>query len=127
MLDDVKARLLSFGYTTTADDDWVLGFMIKKVSDEIKADINATTIPDGLYNVAIDMVVGNFFFERKAQGKLTEYDITEVVKSIQEGDTKVEYAIDAGSKTPEQRLDELISYLLTNGKASFSAFRSLSW
>lgn len=127
MLEDVNARLLSFGYTVNENDNWILGFIIKKVNDEIISELNVTTIPDTLYNNAIDRVVGKFFFELKNLGKLTEFDITEIVKSIQEGDTRVEYAIGSGSKTPEQRLDDVIKSLMISGTSSFSRYRCIVW
>lgn len=134
MLEDVTARLASFGYTVTEGDSWVLGFIITKVENHIKSDCgvyDATTgtivVPEGLHNVAVDMVVGEFLLGKKSTGQLTGIDISAMEKSIQEGDTTVTFAIGSGDKTPEQRLDELILFLMNNGKGSFASYRSFSW
>lgn len=134
MLEDVTARLASFGYTVTEADAWVLNFIIKKVEDHIKVDcgvFDSTTstiiIPEGLHNIAVDMVVGEFLLGKKSIGQLTGFDISAAVKQIQEGDTSVTYSIGSGDKTPEQRLDELILYLMNYGKGSLASYRSISW
>ena len=46
------------------------------------------------------------------------------IKQIQEGDTTVAFAIDS---TPEERMDNLISYLLSYGKGSFASYRCIKW
>ncbi len=127
MLEDVTLRLASFGYTVTESDSWMLNFIITKVENEIKSECNLEVIPEGLHNIAVDMVVGEFLLGKKSTGQLTEIDISAVEKSIQEGDTTVTYAIGSGDKTPEQRLDQLILYLMNGRKASFASFRRFRW
>lgn len=127
MLEDVTARLASFGYTVTEVDAWVLNFIITKVEDHIKSECNVDVVPYGLHNIAVDMVVGEFLLGKKSTGQLTGIDISAVEKSIQEGDTNITYAVGNGDKTPEQRLDELILYLINYGKGSFTSYRTFAW
>lgn len=127
MLEDVTARLASFGYTVTQGDAWMLNFIIAKVENCIKTECNLGLVPDGLHNIAVDMVVGEFLLSKKSTGQLTGIDISAVEKSIQEGDTTVTFAIGSGDKTPEKRLDELILFLMEYGKSSFISYRTFSW
>lgn len=129
MLGDVTKRLASFGYTVTDADGWVLGFIIGKVENHIKNDCNIQTIPDGLHQIAVDMVVGEFLLGKKAtdSDSLTGLDLDAAVKQIQEGDTSVTFAIGEGSSTPEQRLDSLIGYLMNYGHGQFTTYRCMTW
>lgn len=127
MLDDVKKRLESFGYIVTDADAWVLDFIIKKVENHIKNQCNTSTVPEELHEIAVDMVVGEFLLNKKSRGQLEGFDLEAAVKQIHEGDTSVTFAIGDGSKTPEERLDELILYLMNYGKGKFAAYRCIKW
>jgi len=134
MLEDVTARLASFGYIVTEADAWVLGFIIQKVENHIKNDCGVydsvtktIVIPDGLHQIAVDMVVGEFLFSKKSTGQLTGFNLDAAIKQIQEGDTNITYAIGSGDSTPEQRLDALISYLLNYGKNELVSYRCIKW
>lgn len=127
MLEDVIKRLESFGYEVTEADDWMIEFLIQKIENSIKADCNINTIPEELYEIAVDMVVGEFLLNKKSRGQLEGFDLEAAVKQIHEGDTSVTFAIGDGSKTPEERLDELILYLMNYGKGKFAAYRCIKW
>lgn len=134
MLEDVTARLASFGYVVTEADAWVLGFIIQKVENHIKNDCGVydsvtltIVIPAGLHEIAVDMVVGEFLLSKKSTGQLTGFDLSAAVKQIQEGDTSITYAIGSGDSTPEQRLDMLISYLMNHGKGELASYRCFKW
>ena len=126
MLDDVKKRLESFGYEVTEADAWVLDFIIKKVENHIKNQCNTSTVPEGLYEIAVDMAVGEFLLGKKNIGQLTGFDLDAAIKSIQEGDTNITYAFGNGSMTPEERLNQLIDYLM-HPEADFVSYRCLKW
>jgi len=126
MLEDVTNRLASFGYAVTETDSWMLGFIIQKVENHIKNQCNTSTIPEGLHEIAVDMVVGEFLLGKKSIGQLTGFDLDAAVKSIQEGDTNVTFALGEGSKTPEGRLDALIGFLM-HGEADFASYRCIKW
>lgn len=127
MLEVVTERLASFGYEVTAGDSWGLEFIIQKVENSIKADCNIDSIPDGLHEIAVDMVVGEFLLNKKSKGQLEGFDLDTAVKQIKEGDTSVTFAIGEGDSTPEKRLDDLILYLMTYGKGKFASYRCIKW
>jgi len=127
MLEDVTKRLESFGYEVTEADNWMIEFLIQKIENSIKADCNINTIPEELHEIAVDMVVGEFLLNKKSRGQLEGFDLEAAVKQIHEGDTSVTFAIGDGSKTPEERLDELILYLMNHGKGKFASYRCIKW
>lgn len=127
ILLDVLNRLESLGYTLKESDDWMISFAAQKVENTIKNECNVTLIPDGLNNVAVDMICGEFLYSLKNSGKLEGFNLDAVLKSVQAGDTKVDFAVGQGSKTPEQRLDALLSYLITYGKGEFACYRKIRW
>ena len=127
MLEDVTKRLESFGYEVTEADNWMIEFLIQKIENSIKADCNINTIPEELHEITVDMVVGEFLLNKKSRGQLEGFDLEAAVKQIHEGDTSVTFAIGDGSKTPEERLDELILYLMNYGKGKFAAYRCIKW
>lgn len=126
MLEDVTKRLASFGYELVDTDSWVLGFIIQKVTNHILNQCNTITIPEGLHEIAVDMVVGEFLLEKKSVNQLTGFDLSAAIKQIEEGDTSVTFALSEGSKTPEGRLDALISFLLHN-ETDFASYRCFKW
>lgn len=127
MLEDVTKRLESFGYEVIEADNWMIEFLIQKIENSIKVDCNINTIPEELHEIAVDMVVGEFLLNKKSRGQLEGFDLEAAVKQIHEGDTSVTFAIGDGSKTPEERLDELILYLMNYGKGKFAAYRCIKW
>lgn len=126
MLTDALQRLKSLGYTASAEDRLALGFFACKVENTIKSDCNTPEVPPPLYETAICMAAGEFLLWKKASADgLVGFNLEAAEKSIQEGDTRVDFAVEAG-KSPEQRLDALISYLVTP-RQSFAPFRRIRW
>lgn len=128
--EDVKKYLAAIGFTYSDNDDWMLKFCIEKVTNTIKNDCNVSSIPDGLKQVAVQMVVGEFLYNKKNAGQtdgFEQIDFSAVEKSIQEGDTNITFAIGEGCLTPEQRLNNLITYLMSSGKSEFVTYRKLKW
>ena len=129
MLERVKERLQSLGYTVKDSDDIAINFAMQKVENTIKNDCNVSAIPDGLMNIAIDMVVGEFLMSKKtfAPSDLLNFNLDSAVKQIQEGDTNISFAVGEGSKTDEQRLDSFIDYLLNYDRDEFITYRRFRW
>jgi hypothetical protein len=123
MLEDVKQRLQSLGYTAVITDDWILGFCKDKVEAHIRNSCNVAEVPEGLRHIAVDMVCGEFLFGKKQSGQSIGIDFEAVVKSIAEGDTTVTF--DA-SVSPEAKYDALISYLM-HSEVDFAAYRRIKW
>jgi len=124
---DVLLRLGSLGYVIKEGDDWMISFGIQKVESNIKNECNVTLIPDGLYKTAVEMICGEFLFTKKQSGKLEGFNLDAALKSVQAGDTTVTFAVGSGSMTPEQRLDSLLSHLMSNGRGEFACYRKIKW
>lgn len=129
MLERVKERLQSLGYTVKDSDDIAINFAMQKVENTIKNDCNISAIPDGLMNIAINMAVGEFLMSKKtfAPNDLLNFNMDAAIKQIQEGDTNISFAVGEGSKTDEQRLDGFIDYLLNYGRDEFITYRRFRW
>ena len=129
MLEKVKERLQSFGYTLKDGDEVILNFSIQKVENTIKNDCNVSSIPDGLVNIAVDMAIGEFLTAKKtfSPNDIAGLDLDFAVKQIQTGDTNTVFATGESSLTPEQRLNDFVSYLLTYGRDEFSCYRKIRW
>jgi len=128
MLEDVKKRLAWIGYTYTEADKEFLEYLIKKVSNDVTEFCNIKEIPAKLNYYVIDKVAGEFLMNKKDSGSLnmTSIDFDGIAKSLQMGDTKVELAVE-NIKSPEQRFDALINYLVTSKKELLVSFRQLRW
>lgn len=129
MLELVKERLKSFGYELQEGDEFALTFAIQKVENTIKNDCNTPSIPDGLVNIAVDMVAGEFLTAKKtfSPDSLAGLDLDMAVKQLQIGDTSTVFAAGEGSLTAEQRLDIFLNHLLNDGRDQFSCYRRLRW
>ena len=129
MLERIKERLQSIGYAVKDSDDIAINFAMQKVENTIKNDCNISAIPDGLMNIAIDMVVGEFLMSKKtfAPDDLLNFNLDAAIKQRQEGDTNISFAVGEGSKTDEQRLDSFIDYLLNYGRDEFITYRRFRW
>ena len=120
MLDDVKMRLESLGFTVAETDSWVLDFCIEKVTSHVKNNCNVSAIPEGLREIAVDLACGEFLQGKFSSGGL---DYERAVKRIKEGDTDVEFV--AGLSDVE-----LVNALIADlrGRAiDFAAHRRLRW
>lgn len=131
MLEAVKGRLRSLGITVsnepTSTDDYLVNFAVNKTVDHINNQTNLTEVPEGLTNIAIDMAVGEFLFTKKSMGLLdvSSLDFSAISKRIKDGDTDVEFAVDAKT-TPEAKFDAFITYLQHN-EVDFIRYRVLLW
>ena len=131
MLEDVKKRLGSLGISVSGEpsnsDDLILSFTIDKVANHINNQTNLMSIPKGLEEIAIDMVVGEFLFLKKSMGQLEieTIDFSPVTKRVQDGDTNVEFAVGEKS-TPEAHFGALLAYLRHN-EVDFVKYRVMTW
>lgn len=126
MKNDVIQRLASFSYTVVQADDWMLDFIIQKVTNHILNSCNISSIPEGLHQMAVDMVVGEFLMGKKASGQLDESEImnSEAVTSIKLGDTQVNFGED---RTASQQFDSLIAFLMKGYEADLVSYRKIAW
>lgn len=128
MIEDAVRLLTSLGITIDPGN-YLLNFIGESVREEICNRTNQKTIPDGLRFLAVEMIVGKFLLVQKDSGtlKAETLDLSAAVKQIKEGDTDISFGIGEGSKTPEQRLDELIAHLTSDRSQEFLRYRRFVW
>ena len=127
MRDQVISMLTALGVTGAATDP-LLDILLQNVQQRILNKTNQSVIPEGLESVAVSMAVGEYLNMKKCSGQLEGFDLdAAAVKSIQEGDTNITFALGEGSSTPEQRLNSLIDYLINGRIGEIYRYRRLVW
>lgn len=127
MRDKAVAMLTALGVAGAADDP-LLDIVLNNVQWRIKNLSNLSEIPEGLESLAVSMAVGEYLNTKKCSGQLEGFDLdAAAVKSIQEGDTNITFALGEGSSTPEQRLNSLIDYLINGRIGEIYRYRRLVW
>lgn len=124
----VVARLAMLGYTAVTADADAINFNIDKCESLLKADLNVSGVPEELFYVLVDMVVGHFLYDKKAAGTLTTFDFTAPAKQIHEGDVSVTFAgASDGTLTPEARFDAMLNTLMHPSELLLACYRRLRW
>ena len=126
MREEVVSMLMALGVTGAADDP-LLDIVIRNVQYRVQNETNQSELPEGLVSVAVSMAVGEYLNMKKCSGQLEGFDLDAAVKSIQEGDTNITFALGEGSSTPEQRLNSLIDYLINGRIGEIYRYRRLVW
>jgi len=116
-------RLESLGYEADDADDWLLNFLAEKVSDQIENACNTNEIPDHLFFFAVDMVCAEFLSNKKGVGQLEGFDVQAAVKSINEGDTAIQFAVADGTDP----LESLLQGMKAGLQEQLVRFRRLVW
>ena len=126
-LQAVKERLTALGVDLIPSDDVLLNFSIDKITNHIKNETNQTSIPDGAYEVAIDMVIADFLFIKYATGTIDidtiDFNINSV-KSVRDGDTNIDYG--DSSTSPSQKFNAWLNDLF-HKDYDWSIWRRLRW
>ena len=130
--NDIKkqcAELLNQLGVDVTCQDLLLDFILQNVTAHILNITNQTSIPEQLIPTAIYQVVGEYLKLKKDSGNVDSFQINfdAAVSSISEGDTSVSFATGNGNLTPEQRLDNLIQYLLGSKEDDLYCYRKLKW
>lgn len=127
MREKVVVMLTALGVAGAADDP-LLDIVLNNVQWRIKNLSNLSEIPEGLESLAVSMAVGEYLNMKKCSGQLEGFDLdAAAMKSIQEGDTNITFALGEGSSTPEQRLNSLIDYLINGRIGEIYRYRRLVW
>ena len=127
MRDKAVAMLTALGVAGAADER-LWDMVLTNVQWRIKNLSNLSEIPEGLESLAVSMAVGEYLNMKKCSGQLEGFDLdAAAVKSIQEGDTNITFALGEGSSTPEQRLNSLIDYLINGRIGEIYRYRRLVW
>lgn len=131
VMEAVVLRLAMLGYTVTDSDNSDLAYLIKRCEQEILNNINQKVLPDGLFFTLVDMVAGQFLYNKKAAGELDGlegFDFSAPAKSITEGDISVTFAgASDGATTAEARFDALLDSLRHPAESTLAAYRRLKW
>lgn len=128
----VVSRLAMLGYTVTDNDETGLNFLIDKCEKDILADINQNgCCRMALFYVHVDMVAGQFLYDKKAAGGLDGlegFDFSAPAKSITEGDVAITFAgASDGASSAEARFDALLAGLMRPPESTLAAFRRMRW
>lgn len=124
----VVTWLAMLGYTVTDDDKTGLEYTIHKCEAELLVNINHRELPPPLFYTLVDMVAGQFLFDKKAAGGLEGFDFEAPAKSITEGDISVTFAgASDGASNAESRFDAMLSKLMHPAESTLAAFRRLRW
>lgn len=127
----VVARLAMLGYTVTDDDKTGLEYTIHKCEAELLANINHRKLPPPLFYTLVDMVAGQFLYDKKAAGGLDGlegFDFSAPAKSITEGDVAITFAgASDGASSAEARFDALLAGLMRPPESTLAAFRRMRW
>lgn len=119
MLEDVIKRLEGLGFTVT--DNWVLNFCIDAVENHIKNNCNVSEVPQGLHEVAVDLVCGEYLQGKFNAGQLGDY--SQAVSKIKEGDTDITFV---SGMSDAELLNTLINSLRSR-KLDFATYRRFKW
>lgn len=112
------------------EDDALLSFILSSVEERLKNVTNLDVVPEGLHQMAAELAAGEYLRIKKGSGQLDIASIdlsAAAVKQLKEGDTDISFAIGEGSQTPEQRLDNLIAYLMRDRQNEIYRYRRLVW
>lgn len=124
----VVLRLAMLGYEVTEDDKTGLEYLISRCEKDILDNINHKVLPDGLFYILVDMVAGQFMYNKKAAGALEGFDFEAPAKSISEGDVSVTFAgAGDGVLTAEARFDALLNTLMHPAESTLAAYRRMRW
>ena len=127
----VSSRLAMLGYTVKETDGPGLEYQINRCEQTILNSINHKVLPDGLFYVLVDMVAGQFLFDKKNAGELDGvdgFDFSAPAKSITEGDVSVTFAgAGDGVNSAEARFDEMLSKLIHPDERTLAAYRRMRW
>lgn len=131
VFEAVVIRLAMLGYKVADSDKPDLVYLINKCERDILNSINHEVLPDGLFHTLVDMVAGQFLFDKKSAGKLDGvegFDFSAPAKSITEGDVSVTFAgAGDGVASAEARFDALIHKLIHPDDGVFAVYRRLRW
>lgn len=129
-LDDCIARLKQFGYEVSEDDKPTVQFELDKLVAYTVNYCNLASVaqlPDVLALRVVDRVCSEFLFYKKNTGQLTNFDYSQAAKSIEQGDTKVTFAVGQEGSTDESRFDKAVDYMQKGYDKWICKYRVMRW
>lgn len=124
--DDIINRLKFLGYEVTDNDVYSINFICEKVENHIKNVCNICEIPDGLKNIYVDMVCGEFLQFKHNTGQLadTNFDVDNALSSVTMGDVSMSFD---KSASVAAKFASLIDMLINSGKGELLCYRKIRW
>lgn len=119
-------RLVSLGYTPTDEDTWMIAFSVQKTVNHILNQVGHSTIPEGLIEIAVDMICGEFLNSKFLSGQLdlTNLDLDGMIQSVSQGDTSVSFSAEGSD---EAKLKGLLSWLMYGKEGDLICYRKMQW
>ena len=128
--EGIVTRLQAFKYNVQENETSILDYLTLKTISSINNLTNqfytADTIPQNLYSIVVDKIVGEFLLFKKNTGDIPSLDLSPVEKQIQAGDTSITYAVE-NIASPEKMYDLLIDYLISSRDKELMKYRRLVW
>jgi hypothetical protein len=126
MVEAMVNRLVSFGYIPTEEDGWMLAYSTKGTVNHVLNEINCSTIPNGLFEVVVDMICGEVLNAKLNCGQLdmTALDLNGMVQSVKQGDTQVNFSTEGSD---EAKLKGLLSWLIQGKGSDLLCYRRMRW
>ena len=124
--EDVVNRLVSFGYIPTEEDAWMIAYTTKGTVNHVLNEINHSKVPEGLFEVVVDMVCGEVLNAKFCSGQLdmTNLDLNGMIQSVTEGDTTVSFSAEGSD---ESKLKGLLSWLIQGKGCDLLCYRRMRW
>ena len=126
MTESVVERLVSFGFVPTDEDAWLIAYSTKGTVNHVLNQINHQTVPNGLFEVVVDMICGEVLNAKFLSGQLVldNLDLDGIVQSVAEGDTTVSFSAEGSD---ESKLKGLLSWLIQGKGCDFLCYRKMRW
>jgi hypothetical protein len=124
--ETVVDRLVSLGYTPTDEDTWMIAFSVKGTVNHVLNQIGHSTIPEGLVEIVVDMVCGEFLNTKFRSGQLdlSALDLDGMIQSVSQGDTSVSFNTEGSD---EEKLKGLLSWLIHGKEGDLICYRKMRW
>ena len=126
MVESVVGRLVSFGYNPTEEDAWMIAFTVRGTVNHVLNEINHKTVPEGLFEVVVDMICGEVLTAKFRSGQLdmTNMDLDGMIQSVTEGDTTVSFSAEGSD---ESKLNSLLTWLIQGKGSDLLCYRRMRW
>lgn len=129
-VNDVTNRLSQLGYEVQPSELSYVQFELDLILDYVVNYCNfpsVNDIPEILDRRIIDRVCSEYLYKKKNSGQLEGFDYSNLVKTIKEGDTQIQFGTSSDGETPESRFDNLVDYLQRGFDKWISLHRRLRW
>ncbi len=119
--EEVAGRLAMLGYIVTDEQRGAVDYSIAMATEKLIAELNRDDIPEALHYTHIDVAAG-LFLQSTHTAAEAGADPSAPVKSISEGDVRVEYDTAAGGT-----MSALIAKLTNPPEKILAAYRRVKW